>query len=278
MQRVIPYLKRWVSRKHKKKDPVAFAHQLQTVPEFSTLEFHPLAGKIDKDKQYNFDGSVTVYPHGPENVHRIWELTKGAPEPKEISLFLEVIKKLPEDTLMMELGAGQALYSIILARRLPKAKLILVEANPRNLEVTTANMKLNQLANRSTIIHAAVSDKAGESVYVREAGCGSSVHPKGQYQVITVSVDDIMEKFSLSRVNIIHMDVQGAEEKVIEGMSKTLSRQLVDYLFIGTHTVDLHNACERALNNFEYKTLYSLDPSQNVNFDGILVCAKPQLE
>jgi FkbM family methyltransferase len=256
-------------------EPRAFARKITSCPEFSALEFHPQAGQINGDKQYFFDGSVTVYPFADdENQHLLLRLTKGVTEPQEMLPFLEIVKKLPEDATMMELGAGQALYSIVLGRRLSKARLILVEGNPRNIEITRENMKLNGLIDRSTIIHAAVTDEDGGTVSFRESGYGSAIHPKGEYQVPTVSVDGLMKRLSLPSVNVVHMDVQRSEVNVINGMSKALTNKAIDYILIGTHGCELHVVCETLLSNFGYKSVLSLDSNKSVSGDGILICTK----
>lgn len=252
-----------------------FANRIKSLPVYNKLDFHPLAGKIIKNRQYFFDGSVTVYPHtDDEFIHQLFELTKGAPEPEEIFLFLQILRKLPNNAVIMELGSGQGYFSIISAKQLAKAKLFLVEANPHFVSISKVNMRLNRLISRSKVIHAAVTNRNNQYVYLQESGYGSSIKDKGEYKVSTITVDKLIEKLNLSKVDLIHMDVQGAEVNILKGMMKSLDRKCVNYIFIATHKSFRHNLCLNYLTNFEYKILYSRDPSKSTSFDGILIATK----
>jgi FkbM family methyltransferase len=250
------------------------AKKIKSCTEFNRLKFHEKAGKIEENRQYFFDGSFTTYPWGSEDMHQLMELVKGAGEPQEILPFLNILKSLPEDVITIELGAGWGFYSILVGKRLQKARMVLVEANPRLLEITKTNMERNGLADRSIIIHGAAFNSDGKSVSFIESGYGSSIGDEGDYEVKTVSVDGIIQQFELPKICIIHMDVQGAELEVIKGMLKSLKRRLIDYIFIGTHSNDLHLACEATLNDLGYDTILSLNLDQSVSGDGILVCAR----
>ena len=278
----IKYKRVFVDKSIFLKDPVTMAKMICATQEFlmlkSIVEFHPKAGMIEGDRQFLWNGGITVFPHGDDVVHQIWTLTLGAPEPDEILLFLKVVERLPEDAVMMELGAGNGFYSIIMGKESPKAKLILVEANPRIYSIAKENMALNDFLDRSVVINAAVAGTSGKTFGVREAYYGSSIRAEGgDYQVSSVSVDDLMKNLNLDRVHIVHVDVQRAEEMVIQGMHEALSQQTVDYVFVGTHSQDLHKNCEKKLNSYGYKTIFSRDKNQCIGFDGILVCANPAL-
>lgn len=258
---------------YERKRTMAFAKKITSCPEFRMLKFHPLAGKIKGDKQYFFDGSFTTFPWASENLHLLIELTNGATEPQVIVPFLNILKKLPGDAVMIELGAYWAFYSILFGKRLPKAKMILVEANPHSLKITKKNIERNGLLERSTIIHGAVTDRDDEIICFGD----SSIQSDGKYQVSTISVDGIMKKLGLSRVDLVHMDVQGAEESVIQGMVKVLANKAIDYIFIGTHSNDLHTTCEALLNRAGYRTLVSINRDKSVSDEGILVSTRPGL-
>ena len=260
-------------------DWVKLAGQVTSCPEFSQLVFHPLAGKIEGDRQYFFDGSFTTYPWSTDDMnHKLCEWTKGAGEPQEILPFIKAVGRLPEDAVTFELGGGWAFYSVMVGTRRPKATMVIVEANPRLYEIARINMERNGLTGRYRLYHAAVTEKDGETLRFLEAGYGSAISAEGQYSVKTVSVDGVIDELRLSRVHIVHMDVQGEELKVLRGMRRALERRAVDHVFVGTHGHDLHIECEEFLNDQGYQTVRSLNQGDSVSGDGILICNRGEGE
>ncbi len=274
---------RWVGSRGRVRDQEevklhSLGERIRACPEFAMIPFHPLAGRIVGDKQFFFDGSFTTFPWATEEMHRHVEFTRGASEPQEILPFLEIMQVLPEDAVSLELGAGWGFYSIILGRRLPRAKMILVEAHPHLLEIARKNMRANGLSDRCIVIHGAASDRDGDTVSFSDDGYGSAISNDGPFRVPTVSVDAIMKRLGIPKVHILHMDVQGAEHRVLRGLKEALTRGAIDYLFVGTHSQALHLLCQQLLNALGYRTLLSLDMNESASGDGILVCARGDLD
>lgn len=249
----------------------AIAAQIRATPQFARIPFHPKAGLIEGNRQYFFDGGATTFPWGQAGLHRLVELTRGAPEPQEIVPYLEALDALPADAVIAELGAGWAFYSIIAGRRLPRARLIAVEANPRLLEIARANLALNGLQDRARLLHAAAWDVDGDQLAFRDAGYGSYVHARGEYGVPSVSVDGLMKSSGVERIHLLHLDVQGAETRVLDGAAGALRDRAIDYAFIGTHGNDLHEQCRRRLEAAGFQTIVSLNLDESASGDGVLV-------
>jgi FkbM family methyltransferase len=249
----------------------AIAARIRATPEFARIPLHPKAGLIEDNRQYFFDGGVTTYPWGEPGLHRLVELTRGAPEPQEILPYLEAFDTLPRDATVVELGAGWAFYTVVAGRRLPQSKLFAVEANPQLLEITRRNIALNGLADRTTVLHAAAWNVDGETLNFREAGYGSWVHHRGEYAVPSLSVDGFRATHGLNRIHVLHMDVQGAELKVLDGAARSLAEATIDHVFIGTHSDELHEQCRARLEACGFTIVVSHDLSQSASGDGVLV-------
>ena len=254
----------------------AVADRIRATPEFARLELHPKAGLVEGDRQYWFDGSATVHPWGDADMHLLMELTAGAGEPQEIVAFLEVIAALPEDATVVELGAGWAFYSVLAGRRLPRAKLIAVEANPRLVEIGRRNFELNGLSARARVLHAAACDRHREPLRFREAGYGSFLHNRGEYAVPGLSVDGLIEDERLNRIDVLHMDVQSAEAAVLDGAVRALAQRRIGHVFVGTHNNALHDLCEHRLRAAGYAISLSLNLDRSASGDGILVARAPR--
>ncbi len=61
------------------------------------------------------------------------------------------------------------------------------------------------------------------------------------------TVDQLIKKYEFDHVDIIHMDVQGAEYKVMLGAAESIKNDLIDYLFICTHYRKLNDALRQLL-------------------------------
>ncbi len=238
---------------------------------FDKLLFHPLAGKIIDGKQYLFDGSPTIYPHGSDKVHNLYRLTRGAPEPEEIFYFLKIIKNIKANGTMIEVGAGHGFYSIIAAKYLLQGKQILIEASPRAINILKQNIQLNEFNKRAIIIQKAVTNKDNNKINFKEQGYASSIDTSGEYSVSTITVDRLIKDLKLKVVDLLHMDIQGEELNALRGMQNALSHKLVHYIFIGTHSIAIHNKCEDYLKEKNYSILFSQDLTKNSSYDGILI-------
>ncbi|AZN38494.1 FkbM family methyltransferase [Paenibacillus albus] len=242
-------------------------------PDFDRIQFHELAGQIVGNKQYLFDGTATIYPWGPDDLHELMRLTRGACEPQEILPFLDIIQSLPEESCMIELGAGWGFYSILMGTRRTRAKLILVEANPKNLEVGKQNMKLNGLESNSVFIHAAITNKDNQTVSFSECGYGSSIQEQGEYRVSTITMSQVLNEQQLTQVDILHMDIQGEEFNVLLSMKDLLRNRIIKHVFIGTHSNELHRQCEWLLADMGYTIVLTLNLDQSASGDGVLIAS-----
>ena len=61
------------------------------------------------------------------------------------------------------------------------------------------------------------------------------------------TIDSLIQTFEFDRVDIIHIDVQGAEYKTIMGAKESFKKDLIDYLWISTHHPDLNDKISEVL-------------------------------
>ena len=88
------------------------------------------------------------------------------------------------------------------------------------------NAKLNNLKN-TTLINKALSDKKGKlKLYLAKGNLGhhSLVEKVGEkYEEVEVdTLDNILKELKISKVDLIKIDVEGAENLVLKGALKTL--------------------------------------------------------
>jgi hypothetical protein len=84
-------------------------------------------------------------------------------------------------------------------------------------------------------------------------------------------IDEIA--FSLSvKIDILHSDIQGFELQMLQDITKLLFQNRIKYLFISTHSNDLHYKCIKLLKECNYRIIASADfETDTFCYDGIIV-------
>ncbi len=185
---------------------------------------------------------------------------KGVHEPQEELAFQEVLACLPPDAVMIELGAYWGFYSLWFASVIQNPTCYLIEPDPRNIESGKQNFRLN--GKKGFFFKAAAGDLA------------TTLLRTGKL----ITLDAFSKKHKLSRLNILHSDIQGAELAMLKGASSLLSERRIDYIFISTHSNGLHYECMDYLTKFGYVVLCSADCDQTYSYDGLLVAKRGDLE
>lgn len=174
---------------------------------------------------------------------------RGVHEPQEERVFEEVIRLLPEDCTMLELGSYWAFYSLSLLQQRPNARCFMVEPEFANLVSGQLNFVLNKRSGH--FIHAAVGAK-----------------PSKEPKVITV--DTFCRQHGIEHLDILHSDIQGHELEMLDGARHMLSEGRVAYVFISTHSNDLHTECLRRLTSVGYTIMANADLDRTYSADGII--------
>lgn len=190
---------------------------------------------------------------------------RGVHEPQEERLFMEVLKCLPPDSTMLEFGSYWAFYSMWFYRELPDAHCFCVEPASRNIQMGKDNFALNFGPSPPRVLF--------EQAF---AGKKDTMEPVNN-EVPTVSVDGFLSKNGLSRLALLHADTQGHELDVLLGANNSLSSAAIDYVFLSTHTNELHRLCLEVLQRHRYRILADIDLIETYSFDGLIVGQSPKL-
>ena len=110
-------------------------------------------------------------------------------------------------------------------------RVIGYEFEPNNLKVLKENLYLNpDLAKRIKVMRNAVLDVSGQDLSFAMAGPATFMLAPGQkvgrevIKVKTLTIDDLVERERLERVDFIKLDVEGAEFPTLVGSAGTLRR------------------------------------------------------
>jgi hypothetical protein len=86
-----------------------------------------------------------------------------------------------------------------------------------------------------------------------------------------ISVDSFCNRHEINHLDILHADIQGAEVSMLNGAKNMLGQKLIDYVFISTHSNDLHQECLNMLIKINYFILVSVDLEETYSYDGLIV-------
>ena len=109
-------------------------------------------------------------------------------------------------------------------------KVFSFEFIPSNLEVTKTNIALNpHLQNRIQLIERPIWSESEEKLYYVDWGPGSRVtndEKKYNYQGVctTLSIDDLVERDKIKKIDFIKMDIEGSEYNALKGAEKTIRK------------------------------------------------------
>lgn len=184
----------------------------------------------------------------------MFERTKGIHEPQEERVFAEVLPWIEPGGVMIELGAYWGFYSIWFASRVKNARCVLVEPRGHNLFLGRSNFQLNGY--KGEFIQAGIGARSGERI--------PSVGK-------IISVDDLVAQMGVERIDVLHSDVQGYEADMLKGARKTLSAGKVRFIFLSTHSQELHEHCRSTIQEYGFEVIADADLSGTYCFDGVLV-------
>lgn len=156
-------------------------------------------------------------------------LQEGTWEPFETSLFEGSIS--PGMTVV-DIGANIGYYTLIAARLVGDGgRVVAFEPDPHNYALLRRNVVRNGFEDRVTLVPAVVSDHHGHSTLYRDKGnlgahsiARANVAGSDPLSVPCLTLDEALSDVDVSIVDVIKMDVQGAEGLVVAGASRVLAQ------------------------------------------------------
>jgi len=135
---------------------------------------------------------------------------------------------LPENGVFIDVGANVGEFTVAMAVQKPSSQIYAFEPNPRIRQQLQSNIDANKLTN-AVCLPFALGDQTGEQLlYLHDDSCLTSCvaftdehRPSEQVEVITL--DSFVESKSLRRLDLLKIDVEGFEHKVLSGASHSLT-------------------------------------------------------
>lgn len=157
--------------------------------------------------------------------------TSGEFEAKQTKLFLKAVK--PGD-IVFDIGANVGYYTVLASKKVGRrGKVFAFEPDPHNLTFLQKNQQINNCQNVE-IIEKAVADKDGKSYFLQDTSNPgeSRLSNKGEITVETITLDTFISQKKIKKVDVIKIDIEGAEIQALKGGREFLKNSKNIKIFI----------------------------------------------
>lgn len=164
-----------------------------------------------------------------------------------VDLFDDLAKFAPRETfrVIVDVGANRGDFSKLFLRHFPSATIHALEP----VKATFARLRRALDCESRVKLHPlAASDRTGTAVIrtfassekntlVADLKDSLRVEPTGEEQIDTSRLDEFVERLKLEQVDLLKIDVEGFEMKVLEGCGLYLEPSAIRYIFFEFHRV-----------------------------------------
>lgn len=185
---------------------------------------------------------------------------KGVHEPQEEKIFQEVLKKMPDNAVMLELGSYWSFYSMWFYSLVKNARCYMIEAELPNIKIGEKNFRINNM--KGFFYQAFLGDR-------------TFITHKGERYI---TVDDFVKKNEIKFIDLLHSDIQGYEYKMLKGAEETFAKKKVGYVFISTHSNEIHSDCLNFLKKFNFNIIAEANLNESYSMDGIIAGRAPYID
>ncbi len=196
---------------------------------------------------------------------------RGHHEPQEEKVFHELLRHVPPGSTMIELGAFWSYYSLWFHSAVERARNLMVEPDPHNLEAGRRNFALNGFE--------------GEFV---QSSLGREQRPPMPFlcesdhvtrPIAMASVDGLLRDHGIERIELLLSDIQGAEVEMLHGAERSLSEGRIRFVVISTHHHDIsgdpltHQKCLAFIREHGGHVLAEHTIAESFSGDGLIVAS-----
>jgi FkbM family methyltransferase len=168
------------------------------------------------------------------------------------ALFREAVG---DGTVVLDIGAHLGLYSLIAASRCGRSGVVYAfEPDPRTFPLLVENVRRNGFEDRITPVQSAVSEHCGEELLFLDdsnlavTGLVATGASDAAVRASCVTVDEFLPVDQ--RVDVVKIDVEGAELRVLRGMARTVasaSPSLTAFVEVHPGQLEADGSCGEAV-------------------------------
>lgn len=161
---------------------------------------------------------------------------------------------------VLDVGAYTGIYSLTAVADSERARVIAFEPNPEILPNLHRNLAVNEVNDRVRVIESAIADAPGRvALTVPEDRTAASIAIGMQGDQVDVAVTTLDRSAGERRIDLIKMDIEGAEAAALRGGATLLQRDQPHILVELLTEAAFGEVC-RTLAPFGYRTVRHLGP------------------
>lgn len=171
-------------------------------------------------KPPNCEHTIKMRPNGP-NLHAYSQIFYDREYDIEFS----------NPCLVIDAGAHIGLGSVFFANKYPNASIVSIEADPKNFDLLYENV--SNYENITPLQRAIWGEKTSVNLKTGSTNTRSQVKKEGKSsrEIKTTTVGSILGKSTCNRVDILKLDIEGAEVEVLsdpDGWGRSVNAVLVE--------------------------------------------------
>jgi FkbM family methyltransferase len=156
----------------------------------------------------------------------------------ELALSQRIVQLARSGTTFVDVGANMGYFSLLWAGVNPRGRVVAFEAAPRNVAILESNIARNHLADRITLVPKAAGDHSGTITF--DAGPADQTGWGGISSTVTSTTIDVPlvrldQELSDSPIDVLKIDVEGADTWVLLGCEALLKAKQIGVLFFEQH-------------------------------------------
>lgn len=192
---------------------------------------------------------------------------RGHHEPQEELIFHEVLKHLPNQPSMVELGGFWSYYTLWFLQEKPLGRAVVLEPDTLYLQVGQANARLN--GRKVEFIHGCIGAVAMPGRIFQTESAGTLTLPQ-------FTVPQLVTEKKLGTIDLLHCDVQGAETAVLGSCAELFKAGKIRFCLVSTHAQMIsgdyltHQRCLALLQSYGGKILAEHDVHESFSGDGFI--------
>ncbi len=162
----------------------------------------------------------------PVHNYYLDELRAGRMEPFTVALFKQAVKA---GMTVLDVGGFLGYYALVAARQVGQdGKVFVFDPDPRNFHCLEQNIRLNGLDDRIIAVPKALLDRSctlSLNIINRDPSQSSLYRTEGDnvsVEVECIALDAFLD--CATTIDVLKMDVEGAEVRALRGMEQTLAR------------------------------------------------------
>lgn len=187
--------------------------------------------------QTKFDGGTKIWVCLSDHIESqiFWQGVQGG-DRGEVKLLKSILK--PDD-VFIDVGANVGVFTLMAAKRLVDGQIHAFEPFKTNLNRLRANLSLNQFRNVVVNATALSNISSNRDLFISAVNASGGIRNTGlasfyvgkqeishskKVSVSTITLDEYVQRSGLEKLDVIKIDVEGAEMDVLEGGLESLRK------------------------------------------------------